>query len=1051
MKKILFCSFVISVFLLSPIGSTFATPTHHIINFGDQFGATYSPDHLDVVVGDTIIWTSTATNDFSLHDLESTSVPPGAPPIGPVTTGSTFAYVIQVPGEYDYHSKNWDFGSHPMRGTINAVGIHNGLTNEGREFYLGEIYPNYNVGKTPYFHVYAMINTYYANEVTVNYYDETGNSILEKTYRIAAKSSIKLPLDTQIMRVDTSSDEPAYNSCHIVSKLPITVEYLSVGQCSGGSYLALPAVSMGKKYVAACYNDNPGDGYIRNNNNSGGAIMIIGTADGTYVQIIPTTTTTKGHVGAIHGIGSAHFPVPYTKFLNKGQTYFLHSSGDDNENDMSGSIIQSNNPVVVISGHENAFIGGVDDPYVIEGRDFMVEQMVPYELWDSVGYISIPFVEPLGFANLGHGDKYRAYTFDDSTSVPLTFNSDLEYSSRFNFAAPLGGSTDIVTPMEVSSANGKKISVMQYDERSQPKNKPWPAPSMMTVVPRSHWKKFFSFTVLDNGDIQHIIDMPYINVISDHLDAIRLTYGANVSVGLNYLTQVSLIPNVSLSDASVSGAQYRLTAPVYTPALPFSLVSDYPFMVYFYEMRIVSDVSVGQPMDPNVPQEYAAPAGMALNTGVEPQLLISIDSTTSCTSWHVTVNDASSDDPGIKTIMMTNDPDGIYFSPGAKTINAAFDTTIQGYTMGEYHPFLSKPNDPFSFNVNVINSLQPAIAPIVIVDNKGNAKYFELQYKAPALSLALNTVTTGRTDSVVFPVQKIGDKICSTFVLRNIDTNGGKTIQITQIALTNSTETAYTISQISHTLPFQIAPGDSLMISLCYFAADTLRHRDSVHVQSDCFGFYISLDAHGQTGLIFADDIDYGYETVSMTSCRDIQVKNVGNAPLRITSLQLSDDSDFSISPKTEAILPITLKGGATTQVTVCFSPKQELPYSEKLTIVTDLAGSFANQIKSFSYLTGTGVALDAVPYQQTIDANTLKINPNPASGNMVEVTFPFALVKRSALGIRDVLGRELYHKDIDAGSGVAAVPITNLTTGIYYIQLDTENGVITQKLEVVR
>jgi len=42
---------------------------------------------------------------------------------------------------------------------------------------------------------------------------------------------------------------------------------------------------------------------------------------------------------------------------NKGQVYFARSKGDDNENDMSGSLIEASDPVILISGHENGFLG----------------------------------------------------------------------------------------------------------------------------------------------------------------------------------------------------------------------------------------------------------------------------------------------------------------------------------------------------------------------------------------------------------------------------------------------------------------------------------------------------------------------------------------------------------------------------------------------------------------------------------------------------------------------------------------------------------------------
>ena len=1018
-----------------------AVPVKHIIQFAAY---NYSPPSLDVFVGDTVVW----QGDFTSYDLISVSVPAGAQAFGPIKTGTSFSYIIQVAGDYAY--QNEAYYSIGMTGRIHALAIHNGLSNEGREFYLAMLFPNYNTGISPFFFTYAMINTYYENEVRISYYDELGNELPQKIYRVPAKGSLKVPLDRDAMKIDETVDAAQSKSCHITSKRPITVEYLSVGPCSGGSYLALPVVALGKEYVAASFNDNPGEGHVLNNNNSGGAFIVIGTVDGTTVQITPATTTTTGHTGAIHGINSSHTPIPYNISINKGQTYLVKSSGDDSENDMSGSIIESNNPVGVIAGHENAFFGlGGIDPYNIEGRDYMVEQMVPYELWDSTGYISIPLVEAQAYGDQGHGDTYRIYSFDDKSTaqVHLSIGSGGEDHAvtRFNFAEK----KDINAPTETFSTYGKKISVMQYDERSESKSKPWPAPSMMTVVPRSHWKKFYSFNLIDNGSVFQIIDLPYINIISDHFDDIKMSISGGAPTSLSSLVKVVSYPNLSGSDAALSGIQYKLYAAPLSPPAPYYFTSEFPFMVYFYEMRDVAETGLGSNTPPNVPHEYAAPAGMLLNTGAEPTLIVTIDSTSKCSSWHICVRDTSSNDPGIKAVMLVDDPDGVYFSPGAKIQNASLDTNVIGYENGEYHP-RGDPGQNYCFDVNVINSLAAATAPLAIIDNRGNAVYFPLQYKAPTLSVSTDPPTLSRTDSIVFPVKSVGEQICTTFVFKNTAANGSPSIKVQSARLQNNGN-AFSIAQPTQPFPHIIPPQGSDTLQVCYSANDTLRHRDSIRIQTDCFSFSISLDAHGSTGLILAEDVDFGYVAVGKEYCKDISVRNVGNNSFKLVSLRLSDTMDFDISALSLAMLPLTIPKNGSVNLKICFHPKKEGPFSESLTLGTDLGGSFATSIKNFSYLSGTGALISSVTYNAEPQTDMLKIYPNPASGYSVTATFPSTVKKKSVLNVTDVLGRELIRKEIIANTSRTEIPIVNLPAGIYYVLLSSEDGVMSQKLEVVR
>ncbi len=771
--------------------------------------------------------------------------------------------------------------------------------------------------------------------------------------------------------------------------------------------------------------------------------------NGTTVQITPATSTTTGHPGAIHGLGSSHTPIPYSISINKGQTYLVKSNGDDSENDMSGSIIESSNPVEVISGHENAFFGlGGVDPYSIEGRDYMVEQMVPYELWDSSGYISIPLVEAQAYGDVGHGDTYRIYSFDDKSTaqVHLAIGSDGEDHAvtRFNFAEK----KEVTGPTETFSTNGKKISVMQYDERSESKSKPWPAPSMMTVVPRSHWKKFYSFNLIDNGSIFQIIDLPYINIISDHFADIKMSISGGAPTSLASLVKVNSYPNISGSDASLSGIQYKLYAAPLSPPAPYYFTSEFPFMVYFYEMRDVAETGLGSNTPPNIPHEYAAPAGMLLNTGGEPTLVVTIDSTSKCSSWHICVHDTSSNDPGIRTIMLVDDPDGIYFSPGSKAQNAILDTNADWYTNGEYHP-QGDPKQNFCFDINVTNALAAASAPLAMVDNRGNAVYIPLQYKAPTLTVSTDPQSLGRADSIVFPVKSVGQQICTTFVFKNTAAIGSPSIKIQSAQLQNNGN-AFTIVVPTKPFPHLIAPQGSDTLQVCYTANDTLRHRDSIRIQTDCFRFSISLDAHGSTGLILAEDAEFGYVAVGKEYCKDISVRNVGNNPYKLLSVKLSDTTDFDISVLSLATLPLTIPKNGSANIKVCFHPKKEGPFSETLTFGTDLGGSFANSIKNFSYLSGTGALISAVAYNAEPQAGMLKLNPNPASGYSVTATFPSTLKRKSTLHVTDVLGREFYHREISANTLRTEIPIAGFPVGIYYVLLSSEDGVISQKLEVV-
>ncbi|MFI5263779.1 MAG: T9SS type A sorting domain-containing protein, partial [Candidatus Kapaibacterium sp.] len=923
-----------------------------------------------------------------------------------------------------------------------------GLTNDGREFFLGMLYPSYNTIASSYtssdFNVVALISSYYENDIVISFFDAAGKESNLTPHHILAGTFLKAPLNVQLMQMDTTSDAPAYKSCHIVSKYPISVYYLSAGACSGGSYLALPVLGLGTNYVAASYNDNPGNGaiygfgfYPSTFDYAGGEFIVIGTEAQTKVKITPATTTRAGHPGANTGT-----PQPYSIQLNRGECYLVRSNGRNSDNDMSGSLIEASKPVAVISGHEDASLGGAN-PYNIDGRDFMIEQMVPVEYWDSTGYISVPFAEPIPPGTEGQGDTYRIYTFD-STAVQAHLDvqgisGGYDFLTK-RFAAP--EKIDVTAPAQASSKNGKKISLMQYDERSQTAYPPWPCPSMMTVVPISRWKSNFFFSVFGNKN-PLIKSYNYINIITSNLDDITYSIDGGPSLPLSGLSRSGTLLNVLAHSPSLNAYQYKFSSTF--PDNAYFLSSSTPFSVSYYGFvdLVIRPSDLGNPNEPNFYQEYAAPAGMQLNTGVIPSF--TIDTTSTCSGWHICIRDTGKNDPGIKAVTLIDDPDAVYWQqPGAKFSNVSFDTLSADYTDGELHPHFHSAQK-YCFDVNFLSPLAAASAPLAIVDNLGNAAILWLKRSASTIALSTNPPASGRADSIVFPVKKIGEQICTTFVFKNTAAIGGTALNLTSASLTNA-DSSYVIQSVTPSLPHALAPKDSLTLQVCYTPADSSRHRDSLVMKTDCFSLAISLDAHGTTGLINAADQDFGQVTVGSILCKNVLIRNVGSAAFTLTKqFLLSDTVNFSVD---STRLPIQIKEGTGINISVCFHPVTEGSYTAGIDWGTDLEPSFAHSVKSHTLLTGTATPKEGVTSSSTPIA--FSIHPNPANGSSVFVSFTEATAAKS-IDMFDVLGREVYRQNVFPGTSQIEIPIRTLPEGVYYVQFNSATGSATEKFIKVK
>ncbi|HET6402278.1 MAG TPA: plastocyanin/azurin family copper-binding protein [Candidatus Kapabacteria bacterium] len=105
----------IALFIFLSMSASVVSATTHIIKFGGPLGKRYAPASLTVAVGDTIVW----IGDFDNHSLSLMKAPAAAKGFKSIQSGSTFRYIVSVPGEYDYQCD--DHVDQGMIGSFTAV------------------------------------------------------------------------------------------------------------------------------------------------------------------------------------------------------------------------------------------------------------------------------------------------------------------------------------------------------------------------------------------------------------------------------------------------------------------------------------------------------------------------------------------------------------------------------------------------------------------------------------------------------------------------------------------------------------------------------------------------------------------------------------------------------------------------------------------------------------------------------------------------------------------------------------------------------------------
>ncbi len=862
-----------------------------------------------------------------------------------------------------------------------------GLNSDGKDFYVGYLYPSYNssCSRTDilgFFGVYVLISSYYDNVVTVSYFDDKGNETNKQSYKVFARRTVQVPINRALMRMTEPGDVPEFRSMHITAKSPINVQYFSTGANSGGSYLAIPTNALGKQYVVESYHDNfGGEGGILSHENSAGYFMVIAPFDSTTVTITPSSTTQapqgqSPHIGYLCGAGAELSPYPFTVQLKRGQCYMLKSNAASSACDISATTVISDKPVAVIAGHENALTDGSDVGTIhVEQRDFMIEQMLPVEYWDTAGYIVIPMLDSKGTTN-GRGDEVRM--FFDSGVYSLYNGQIAAIKNSPSLATFLGDayphdSTTIAK--HYYSTNGKKFHIAQYDQRMQG-TAPFPCPSQMTIIPKSRWKTSYLWYVPNNTF--EILQGYYISLLCRAVDfnndsiLISVDGGKPSPVrksGLSQQLQYNIpdFPDYVGVVLKLTSASFYATNIAKGP----DNKNNEPFMIYNYGFRAIDpDRDLGDFDEDDHFFSYALPIGLAGSTGDSTHFEVHVD--TLCGQWNVCVDVSGKDHPGIKTLTILDDPNGDYVRPGRKFYNAGFDPKDDPDNLREID--LSGLDTHKCVTVIVPNIFDSSYVPLYIVDSKGNDYLLELRYKAPsvAFSISPSNVMNIYKDSITFPVTGIGETQCATITIRNAGDaakNDGN-IQINTATLLSG-KNNITIGDISPKLPLTLKPkngtgnGDSVTITVCFKAVDTLSYMDTLRIDAACSSIPITIIGQGGTGLIEATNIDFGAQVVGTTTCNQrVIIRNVGTLPFTLIGDDLPATSTFRVEPASLARLPVTLyplgdplhRNKDTIQLLCCFTPKMLGTDSVIVNWETDLKAPYNGQVKSWSQLRGFGV-----------------------------------------------------------------------------------------------
>jgi hypothetical protein len=764
---------------------------------------------------------------------------------------------------------------------------------------------------------------------------------------------------------------------------------------------------------------------------------VIAALGSTQVTITPSTTTSAQHPGAISGAGSDGQPHPYSVNLSRGQSVTVYSAGDDGSTDISGTTITATRPVAVISAHEDGFtLDGSMNGFSVDGRDLMIEQLLPVECFDTTGYATIPFFEGSGTVDGGSGDEIRCVSADGVTmSVQdLSGNSSLTiqpYSPAVR--------TSVTTPKAFTAS--KPFGVMMYDQRMQPGTAPFPAPSMMSIVPLSRWKNDYSFEVPAQSYDE--IFNSYILVVSvNHAwtnGLLKVSYNGAAftspqSAGCILKRSYNSVPSTSYLTGDVialAPGSYHFIGggPL------FESDTVYPFMIYNYGMR---EFALDDDLDDDSYfSEYANPCGMTYGEFGVPKPDITAVVENHCDHWTVCVTDNTSPKNSIRYIEVVNYPrydlpeysyHGI--SRPQQAYNLRLDPAYDELGKGEI--FFDGQVQHVCLDVSKADPTDSAFGTIAIYDNSGAVIFVKLPLIQEQDVVGSGTI--GRTAHNLFDFANtvVGTTNCGVVVIKDTSSHQNA-ISVNGVSLNGDTSHIRLNGKVG---PATVSFRSPDSIAMCFTPTDTGTTQASLVINALCdSNFLYQVRGRGVSGIIQASDIDFGTVTGGSEYCRLVSIKNTGTYPFVLYGFTLSDTVNFRIDSSTSPLrMPVTVDAGRTIQLNVCARPKTSGSFSAKIDWHTNISHLLDAKVKAYSLLSAGATSSVADDEQQNEIQAYIR-------GDAISVTLPNDQGGQYRAELYDIIGRR-----ITGWNNITSnpLPLPVIAAGVYIVRIISSDERVT-------
>lgn len=730
-------------------------------------------------------------------------------------------------------------------------------------------------------------------------------------YSVSANSTLAVVVPSILeMR---ESEVAKSNLVRVTSDVPIAVYAMNSQYTTSDSYAVIPVSNWGTQYTALSM---PNDAYGFGLDTTGippseirqSEFLVMASEDNTLVDIT-LTAASEGGIPA----GQARRVV-----LQKGQCYLVKSAPiAPKQGDLTGSIIRSNKPIAVVSGHARTSVpqGLVTS---VDSKDHLAEWLMPDQTLTNE-YFTTPFYTD---ARIPVGDVIRIVATQPNTRITM-------YTERQDLNYVLVNAGDIQTITGVNSPSwiraDKPITIGQYMLTGSVGGSSGYDPSLTIIAPTDKYITRSVFQApfnLGEPAFATQYQKHFVNLMCDSLARTSLKLdGVNISK--------SVAPEILT-------AKFR-SSPYFWAVIPISPGK--------HEITCDTGFFTGTLYGMGYTDSYAHTLGFATIAGKSDTLAPQFSFGVNCGQLTGTVREIiNSTSTGIAFVAIDADSTKNYeFEKGTG------DASTMNWT--------ARPTNPY----------KDAQIFIITRDKAGNGRVFRYYYKAPRFT---------QTTSLQFTAKTENDSLCQRLFVQNPTATDTLILRSVRFAVGNKEF----VLNSPLPFPIRVPNKGGVDFSMCFLprGASGLKLFDTVIFDIGCgLSIRVPLRATTPTSALRVDDVDFGSVPVGDTACLFMKVVNNGTRIATITDAYLSFPTSVFIS-NASVVLPKQLSPGDSLILRVCFIPTDTFDLKRTMVFENSLALDVLGEVRGrgvMPILVASGIDMGSRRIATFIDSSVVLRN----------------------------------------------------------------------------